>query len=219
MAWSSGKDSLWALHLARRAGNLDIIGLLTTITETYARVTMHGVRESLLHAQAAALGLPLHRVPIPTPCSQEQYEAIMGATMEQARSLGVAKVVFGDVSLADVRSYRERQLARIDMEALFPLWGMDTKSLALDIISGGVRANLTCLDPSKLPAELAGREFDQDLLAELPDGIDPCGENGEFHTFAWDGPGLPAPIPITIGQTVARDTFLFTDLQPAGPSR
>ena len=214
MAWSSGKDSLWALHLARSAGDLDITGLLTSITQTYDRVTMHGVRESLLQAQAAALGLPLHRILIPTPCSQQQYEDIMRATLENALSLGVTKVIFGDIALADVRAHRERQMARIDMEALFPLWGMNTTTLARDIIAGGVRATITCLDPTKVPAELAGREFDHDLLAQLPDTADPCGENGEFHTFAWHGPDFPAPIPITVGQTVDREGFLFTDLHP-----
>ena len=215
MAWSSGKDSLWALHLARRAGHLDIVGLLTSITETYDRVTMHGVRESLLQAQAAALGLPLHRILIPTPCSQQQYEDIMRATLERARSLAVTKVVFGDISLADVRAHRERQMARVDMEALFPLWGMDTGDLARQIIAGGVRATITCLDPTKVPAELAGREFDDDFLTHLPDTADPCGENGEFHTFAWHGPDYPSPIPITVGQTLNREGFLFTDLHPA----
>ena len=216
MAWSSGKDSLWALHLAHRTGDLDIIGLLTSITETYERVTMHGVRESLLQAQAAALDLPLHRILIPTPCSQQQYEDIMRSALERASSLGVTKVIFGDIALADLRAHRERQMAQIDMEAVFPLWGMDTTSLARDIISGGVRATITCLDPTKLPPDLAGREFDEDLLAQLPDGADPCGENGEFHTFAWHGPDFHSPIPITVGQTVDRGGFLFTDLQPAG---
>ena len=215
IAWSSGKDSLWALHLARRTGDLDIVGLLTSITQTYDRVTMHGVRESLLQAQAAALGLPLHPILIPTPCSQQQYEDIMRAALDHALSLGVTKVVFGDIALADIRAHRERQMARIDMEAIFPLWGMNTRDLARDIIAAGVRATITCLDPSKVPPELAGREFNEDLLAHLPDTADPCGENGEFHTFAWAGPDYPAPIPITTGQTVNRSGFLFTDLHPA----
>ena len=218
IAWSSGKDSLWALHLIRHSPDLEVVGFLTTITETYGRVSMHSVRETLLRAQAAAFGLPLHAVRIPTPCSNEAYDALMRRTLAHARKLGVAKVVFGDISLADVRAYRESRMAEVDMQAVFPLWGADTASLARDMIVAGVRAHLTCLDPRKLPRSMAGRAFDEDFIAQLPDGVDPCGENGEFHTFAWDGPGFSHPIPVRVGETVERDGFVFTDVLPAAPS-
>lgn len=218
VAWSSGKDSLWALHRIRRSPDLEVVGLLTTITETYGRVSMHGVRETLLQAQAAALGLPLHSVLIPTPCSNEAYDDLMGRTLAQARELGVTEVVFGDISLADIRAYREARMAEADMQAVFPLWGMDSASLARDMIEAGVRAYLTCLDPRVLPRDMAGRAFDRDFLERLPDGVDPCGENGEFHTFAWDGPGFSHPIPVRVGETLERDGFVFTDVLPAAPS-
>lgn len=212
LAWSSGKDSLWALHLARESGEVAIVGLLATITDPYGRVSMHGVRESLVEAQAAALGLPLHLVRIPSPCSNEEYEERMARAMEEARRLGVTHVVFGDVRLADVRAYREERLGSVGMEAAFPLWGRDSRALAEEIIAGGVRAVVTCLDPRTTPRELAGREFDGELLRQLPDEVDPCGENGEFHTFAWDGPGFAVPIAVEVGETVERDGFVFTDV-------
>ncbi len=218
VAWSSGKDSLWALHCIRRSAEIEVAGLLTTVTESYGRVSMHGVREVLLHAQAAALGLPLHTVLIPTPCSEEAYDVLMGRTLAQARGLGVTKVVFGDVSLADVRAHRETRMAEVDMEAVFPLWGMDAASLAREMIEAGVRAYLTCLDPRVVPREMAGGVFDRDLVDRLPDGVDPCGENGEFHTFAWDGPGFPHPIPVRVGETIERDGFVFTDVLLGAPS-
>ncbi len=215
LAWSSGKDSLWALHLARESGEVAVVGLLATITDPYRRVSMHGVRESLVEAQAAALGLPLHVVRIPSPCSHDEYEAQMARAMEEARQSGVTHVVFGDVRLADVRAYREERLGSVGMEAAFPLWGRDTRALAEEIIAGGVRAVVSCLDPRKTPRDLAGREFDRELLRQLPDEVDPCGENGEFHTFAWDGPGFAAPIAVEVGETVERDGFVFTDVLPA----
>jgi len=218
VAWSSGKDSLWALHLVRSFSELEAVGLLTTITEAYGRVSMHAVREDLVRAQAAAVGLPLHCVFIPTPCSSEAYGALMRRTLAEAKELGVSKVVFGDVSLADVRAYREERMGEVDMEAVFPLWGRDTAALAREMIAAGVGANVTCLDPRKLPRSMAGRAFDGDFIAELPDGVDPCGENGEYHTFAWDGPGFAHPIPIEPGRTVERDGFVFTDVLPAASS-
>jgi len=218
VAWSSGKDSLWALHLVRSSSELEVVGLLTTITEAYGRVSMHAVREELVRAQAAAVGLPLHCVFIPTPCSNEAYGALMRRTLAEAEALGVSKVVFGDVFLADVRAYREERMAEVGMEAVFPLWGKDTAALAREMIAAGVRANVTCLDPRKLPRSMAGRAFDGDFVAELPEGVDPCGETGEYHTFAWDGPGFAHPIPIELGQTVERDGFVFTDVLPASSS-
>ena len=219
IAWSSGKDSLWALHRVRQSAELEIVGLLTTITETYGRVSMHAVRESLLEAQAEALGLPMYPVRIPTPCSDDTYGALMRRALAHARELGITSIVFGDISLAGVRAYRESRLAEVGMKAVFPLWGKDTASLADDIIEGGVRAYLTCLDPRKLPRDMAGLPFDSDLLSRLPQDADPCGENGEFHTFAWGGPGFFHPIPVRVGETVERDGFVFTDLMSApGPS-
>jgi len=215
MAWSSGKDSLWALHLARQSRGLEVVGLLTTITKTYGRVSMHGVREQLLESQARALGLPLRRVLIPTPCSDEAYEALMREALEEAVQLGVSKMVFGDISLADIRAYREARLAEVGMEALFPLWGLDPTALARDMLAAGVRAYVTCLDPRKVPRELAGHVFDADFLRRLPEDVDPCGERGEFHTFAWQGPGFSRPVAVRLGETVEREGFVFTDLLQA----
>jgi len=212
VAWSSGKDSLWALHLARRDPELEIVGLLTTITEPYGRVSMHGVREELVRAQAAALGLPLHRVAIPARCSQEVYGDRMRRALEVGVGEGVTKVVHGDVSLGDVRAYREQRLAELGLEGVFPLWGRDSGDLAREVIESGVRAYVTCLDPSKVSLELAGHPFDRELLERLPDDVDPCGERGEFHTFAWDGPDYARAIPVQVGVTVSRDGFLFTDV-------
>ena len=215
VAWSSGKDCLWALHLARQSYELEIAGLLTTVTQTYGRVSMHGVREVLLQSQADALGLPLRRLLIPAQCSEEVYDALMRRTLEQALELGIRKIIFGDIFLAGVRAYRERRMAEIGMEPLFPLWGRDTGSLAREMIEAGVRAYVTCLDPRKLPRDLAGRSFTSEFLERLPEGVDALGENGEFHTFAWDGPGYAYPIPISVGQTLEREGFIFTDLLPA----
>ena len=218
MAWSSGKDSAWALHLAQQGNEFDVIGLLTTISDSYQRVSMHGVREELLRAQSDALGLPLHAVRIPTPCPNDTYEAAMRAALETARAEGVTHVVFGDLFLEDVRAYRETQLARVGMFGHFPLWGRETGALAREMIAGGLRAYLTCVDPRRVSRELAGRAFDGTLLSALPGGADPCGENGEFHTFAWDGPMFTAPIAVHVGETVERDGFVFTDLVRAVPA-
>jgi uncharacterized protein (TIGR00290 family) len=218
MAWSSGKDSAWALHLARQGNDVDVIGLLTTITDSYRRVSMHGVRDELLGAQSRALGLPLHRVRIPTPCPNDTYEAAIRSALETAKAEGVTHIVFGDLFLEDVRAYREAQLARVGMVGHFPLWGRETGALAREMIAGGLRAYLTCVDPRRVPRELSGRAFDQALFSSLPKGADPCGENGEFHTFAWDGPMFTAPIAVQVGDTVERDGFVFTDLVRADPA-
>ncbi len=218
LAWSSGKDSAWALHTVC-AGcdpdcSFDVVALLTTVNETHQRVAMHAVRESLLEMQAVAAGLPLVKVPIPSPCSNEVYEQAMSEAMARARDEGVSHVIFGDLFLADVRAYRERQLAKCGMAPVFPLWGRDTRELAEDMLAGGLSAYLTCVDPRKLDRSFAGRRFDQDLLAALPRAVDPCGENGEFHTFACAGPMFRAEIPITPGEIVERDGFVFADLLP-----
>ena len=214
MSWSSGKDSAYALHMARLAGELEITALLTTVTETFARVSMHGVREELLRAQARATGLPLIEVRIPSPCPNEVYEERMSAVLGGATQGGVETVVFGDLYLADIRAYREDRLASVGMRAAFPLWKKDTRALAREMIASGMRAVLTCIDPRKVPRELAGREFDESLLDDLPDDVDPCGENGEFHTFAYAGPALRQPIAVRVGDIVDRDGFVFADVLP-----
>lgn len=218
LAWSSGKDSAWALHNVR-AGRVpdcafDVVALLTTVNRTYQRVAMHAVRESLLEMQAVAAGLPLVKVPIPSPCPNEIYEQAMSEAMARARAEGVRHVIFGDLFLQDIRTYRARQLAQCGMTPVFPLWGRDTRQLAEDMLAGGLSANLTCVDPRKLDRAFAGRRFDRDLLAGLPRAVDPCGENGEFHTFAFAGPMFRAEIPVTAGEIVERDGFVFADLLP-----
>lgn len=214
VCWSSGKDSAWALHVARAQGEVEVVGLLTTLTEPYQRVSMHGARMALVRAQAREAGLPLHEVPIPAPCPNEVYEARMAEAMQRAKAEGVTHVVFGDLFLQDVRQYREANLAKVGMTPLFPLWGRTTWLLAREMLAGGLRANLVCIDPRQMPRDLAGREFDWALLADLPATVDPCGENGEFHTFAWDGPMFARPIPVSTGETVEREGFVFTDLMP-----
>ena len=212
LAWSSGKDSAWALHTVRQSSDLEIVALLTTVNRTHGRVAMHAVRESLLEAQAEAAGLPLVKVPIPSPCPNEVYERAMGEAMAQARDEGVWHVVFGDLFLGDIRAYREKQLATCGMTPVFPVWGKDTRRLAEEMIAGGLSAYLTCVDPRKLDRSFAGRRFDADLLAALPSSVDPCGENGEFHTFANEGPMFRRKIPVSLGDIVERDSFVFADL-------
>lgn len=215
VAWSSGKDSLWALYAARQSSDLQVVRLLTTITETYERVSMHGVREKLLEMQAEALGLPLYEALIPTPCSNETYETVMLRAIEEARRDKITEIIFGDLFLEDVRAYRERQLALTGIKPCFPLWGRNTRDLAREMIEGGLRAYVTCLDPRKLGREFAGRSYDLEFLSRLPEDVDPCAENGEFHTFAWDGPGFARPLDVRVGETVERDGFVFTDILPA----
>ncbi len=212
LSWSSGKDSAWALHEVRRSGSVEIAALFTTITEPFDRVAMHGVRVSLLEAQADAIGLPLVKIPIPFPCSNEQYETAMKAVVERALSEGISTMIFGDLFLEDIRRYREERLHPFGMKALFPLWGMETRQLAEHMIDSGLQAVVTCLDPRVMPRELAGRSFDRSFLASLPAGADPCAERGEFHTMAFAGPMFPRPIPIKVGETVERDGFVFTDV-------
>lgn len=214
LAWSSGKDCAWALHRAKRAGDFEIVALLTTINRTDARVAMHAVRENLLEMQAAETGLPLVKVPIPAGCVNEEYERAMGEAMAQARAEGVFHVVFGDLFLEDIRTYREKQLARCGMTGVFPLWGRDTRRLAEEMLAGGLSAHLTCVDPAKLNRSFAGRQFSRDLVEAFPPGVDPCGENGEFHTFANAGPMFRRSIPVAAGEGVERDGFVFADLLP-----
>jgi uncharacterized protein (TIGR00290 family) len=214
LSWSSGKDSAWALHLLRQQAQYEIAGLLTTFNETFDRVAMHGVRRVLVEQQASAAGLPLWTVPLPWPCSNEQYEALMSQACREAIARGIECVAFGDLFLEDVRAYREQQLSGTGLEPVFPLWGLPTRALAREMITAGVRATLTCVDPGKLDASFAGRRFDQKFLDELPGTVDPCGENGEFHSFAHAGPMFAREIPVISGEIVIRDSFVFADLIP-----
>ena len=189
----------------RQAGEFEVVALLTTVNSTYQRVAMHAVRESLLEMQAAAAGLPLVKVPIPSPCPNEIYEREMGAAMARARAEGVWHVIFGDLFLEDIRAYREKHLAACGMTPVFPIWRRDTRRLAEEMLASGLSAYLTCVDPRKLASSFAGRRFDADLLKDLPEGVDPCGENGEFHTFANAGPMFREKIAVTPGESVERD--------------
>jgi uncharacterized protein (TIGR00290 family) len=219
LSWSSGKDSAYAFEVLRSDPRYRVVGLLTTVTATFDRVSMHGVREELLDRQASALGLPLHKVRIPFPCPNEAYEAAMGEALATARAEGVRQVAFGDLFLEDIRRYREEKLQPVGMTALFPLWGRPTTPLASAMIDAGIRATICCVDPRRLAATFAGRSFDHALLRELPPGVDPCGERGEFHTFVADAPSFRAPIPVRPGPVVERDGFVFADLVPAESAR
>jgi len=216
LCWSSGKDCAWALHVMRRAGEVEVVGLLTTLTEPYERVSMHGVREAVLAAQAEAAGLPLHRVLIPAPCPNEVYAEKMLVAVEEAKRQGVTHMAFGDLFLDDIRAYREKQLSGTGIEPLFPLWGRPTTELAREMLAAGLVAHVTCLDPNKIPRELAGRLYDEAFLAALPDGVDPCAENGEFHTCVSAGPMFRHAIRVRVGETVERDGFVFTDVMLVG---
>ncbi len=213
MSWSSGKDSAWALHLLRRKPGVEVCGLLTTLNMEFDRVAMHGTRRSVLEAQARAAGLPLWIVPLPWPCSNEQYEARMAEVCRKAVAEQIDAVAFGDLFLADVRAYRERQLAPTGLEPLFPLWEIPTDALAREMIAGGLRARLACVDSKQLDTGFAGREFDAELLRDLPAQVDPCGERGEFHTCVYAGPMFSAPVAIKNGEIVHRDGFTFADFR------
>ena len=212
IAWSSGKDSAWALHEVRRAADYDVVGALTTVTETFGRVSMHGVREDVLAAQLDAAGLAPIRVRIPFPCPNDVYESRMATALAAARVDGVTHVIFGDLFLADVRAYREQKLAGSGITPVFPLWERPTHKLAREMIAAGVETHLICVDLKQLQKSFAGRRLDAALLAELPDGVDPCGENGEFHTFVSAGPMLGRKILINVGATMERDGFAYADL-------
>jgi uncharacterized protein (TIGR00290 family) len=214
VSWSSGKDSAFALCETRRLGLAEIVGVVTTVNERYDRVAMHGVRSELLDRQIAALNLPAIKVLIPSPCTNEIYEARMAEACATIKASGVHHLIFGDLFLEDIRAYRERTLAAIGMTPLFPLWGRDTRRLAGEMIDSGLVAHVVCLDPKRTPASLAGRRFDTALLDEMPPHVDPCGENGEFHTVVTQGPMFFAPIDVSIGETVERDGFVFTDVIP-----
>ena len=213
LSWSSGKDSAWALYLLRQDSEIEVVGLLTTLNTEFERVAMHGTRRSVLQAQAEAAKLPLWIVPLPWPCSNEIYEQRMAAACARAISERVDAIAFGDLFLTDVRAYREAQLEPTRIEPLFPLWDKPTDALAHDMIAGGLRCKLACVDTRQLPASFAGRDFDPALLQEFPPSVDPCGERGEFHTCVYDGPMFAAPLPLEAGEIVHRDGFVFADFQ------
>lgn len=217
LSWSSGKDSAWTLHVLRQQPDIEVVGLLTTFNEAANRVAMHAVRHALVEVQAGATGLPLWPVPLPWPCSNADYEQRMLEVIGHARQQGITHVAFGDLFLEDVRDYRIRQLSGTGIDPLFPLWGSpaNTPDLARRMLSAGLRAVVTCVDPKQLPAPFAGRLYDSAFLAELPSGVDPCGERGEFHTFCFGGPMFQRQIDIQVGETVSRDGFCFTDLSYA----
>jgi len=220
VSWSGGKDSAWALHLLQQNPDIELVGLLTTINQHFGRVAMHGFRDALLREQAEATGLPLWEVPLPWPCSNEQYDEAMGAACARALAERVDAIAFGDLFLEDIRAYREAKFAPTGLEPLFPCWGLPTEELAREMIAAGIRAHLVCVDPRHLDASFAGRAFDADLLADLPASVDPCGERGEFHTFVSAGPmfahcGSSRSIEVRRGETVERDGFVYADFLQA----
>jgi len=212
--WSGGKDSAMALHALRQASDCRVTALLTTITEEYDRVSMHGVRRALLERQAESLGLPLHPVLIPPQCINQTYEERMKEALAQHSARGVRRVAFGDIFLEDLRVYREKNLAQVGMQAIFPIWKRDTRELAKEFLRLGFRAISVCVDPRVLDASFVGRELDASFFADLPAGADPCGENGEFHTYVFDGPIFKTPIAFRVGEKIMRDGFCFCDLLP-----
>ena len=216
--WSGGKDSALALHSLRQNPEFEVTGLLTTVTEGFDRISMHGVRRELLHRQAASIGLPVEEVRIPPSCSNAIYEARMGEAMQRCRDRGVFHVAFGDIFLEDLRAYREAKLLQAGMHALFSIWKIDTRELAARFLRDGFRAIAVCIDPRKLNVSFAGRELDASFFRDLPPDVDPCGENGEFHTFVFAGPVFQHPIAVQIGPVVERDSFLFCDVLPAAPN-
>jgi uncharacterized protein (TIGR00290 family) len=219
LSWSSGKDSAWALHCLQQGGDYEVAGLLTTLNAAFDRVAMHSTRRALLEAQAKAADLPLYSVPLPWPCSNDHYETAMRSACDAAVAEGIEVMAFGDLFLEDVRRYREEKLNGTGLDPIFPVWGLDTRVLAEEMIASGLRARIVCVDPKKLPAEFAGRDFDADFLRDLPKGVDPCGENGEFHSVVYAGPMFREPIPVESGEVVQRDGFVFADVLLAEPVR
>jgi uncharacterized protein (TIGR00290 family) len=214
LSWSSGKDSAWTLHLLRQRPDIEVVALLTTFNSVADRVAMHAVRRALVDAQAERTGIPLWAVELPCPCSNLEYEERMRVVCQRATAEGIAAVAFGDLFLEEIRNYRVRQLQGSGLEPLFPVWQIPTGQLGRDMIAAGVKAKITCVDPSKLAKSFAGRDYDLSLLQALPPGIDPCGENGEFHTFVYGSPVFSRPIGVRTGEVVERDGFVFADLLP-----
>ncbi len=211
-SWSSGKDSAWALHTVQQQNDCQLVGLFTTVNMAFQRVAMHGVRLELLRRQAECMGLPLTVIEIPYPCSNAEYEQAMSGFIDQAKSEGIEGLVFGDLFLQDIRDYREKQLAASDLSLHFPLWGLATEQLAKTMVAAGLKAIITCVDPKQCPKQFAGREFNAGFLGELAEGVDPCGENGEFHTFVYDGPMFNRAINVGVGDIIERDGFVFADV-------
>jgi uncharacterized protein (TIGR00290 family) len=218
LSWSSGKDSAWALHVLRQQDRYEIAGLLTTINSAFDRVAMHGTRRALVEMQAEAAGLPLVATPLPWPCSNVDYELAMQRVCDQALAQGITAIAFGDLFLADVRAYRERQLHGTGLEPLFPIWGCPTDELARNMVASGLRAKVVCVDPKQLSPSFVGRDFDQSFLDDLPTAVDPCGEQGEFHSFVFAGPMFSRELAIVTGKKVERDGFWFCDVLPATSS-
>ena len=216
VAWSSGKDSAWALHTLRAQPDIEVAGLFCTVNKDAQRVAMHAVRTALLQRQAAATGLPLEILELPDPCGNADYEQIMTAFLTRVRQAGIDCIAFGDLFLRDVRAYREERLADSGIQPVFPLWDVPTDTLSETIIASGTKAIITCVDSRCLSADFVGRPYDHDFLDSLPPGVDPCGENGEFHSFVWDGPMFSGCVPVVAGQVVQRDAFVYIDLVQAG---
>jgi uncharacterized protein (TIGR00290 family) len=216
MSWSSGKDSAWALYRLQEDPNFEVEGLFCTVNSEFDRVAMHAVRVDLLHQQADCIGLPLEIIEIPYPCSNEEYAEIMTKFVEGAKGTNVECFAFGDLFLEDVRSYREDNLSGTGISPLFPIWGNPTRELSGEMIRGGLKAVITCIDPRKLPGDFIGREYDESFIDDLPESVDPCGENGEFHSFVFDGPNFTSPIEISLGEVVERDGFIFIDVLGGG---
>ncbi|MGB0238471.1 MAG: ATP-binding protein [Cycloclasticus sp.] len=217
LSWSSGKDSAWTLYELQQRSDVELLGLVTTVNQTHQRVAMHAVRLVLLEQQAAAANLPLHIINIPHPCSNEKYNQAMDGFFDSIQQIGATHMAFGDLFLEDIRQYREENLKGTGLTPMFPLWLEPTEKLAQKMIGAGLKTRITCIDPNKLSANFAGREFNQQFLDDLPGGIDPCGENGEFHSFTYAGPMFKKPINISTGDVVEREGFIFADLQPEGP--
>ncbi|QNI37811.1 adenine nucleotide alpha hydrolase [Edaphobacter albus] len=216
LSWSGGKDSAWALHVLRQArlfqNEYEVAGLLTTINERFRRVAIHGFHEDLLERQSEATGLPLWKVPLPFPCSNEEYEGRMGIVCKQAIQEGFSGIAFGDLFLEEIRAYRENKLKGTGLKPIFPLWRVPTDQLTQEMMSAGLRARLTCVDPKRVPANFAGRDWNAELVKELPVGVDPCGENGEFHTFAYAGPMFKQPIPVAAEKRIERNGFCYAEI-------
>lgn len=214
LSWSSGKDSAWALHVLRQDPHVDVIGLFCTVNKVFDRVVIHGVRVALLQQQAESAGLPLYIIEIPYPCSNNEYASAMSAFVDSARKENIECFAFGDLLLEDVRQYREDCLSGTGITPIFPRWGIPTRTLSREMVTGGLKAVVTCIDPKRMPESFAVREYNDSFLDDIPDSIDPCGEYGEFHTFSFDGPMFQNPIDVVSGETVYRDGFVFTDLLP-----
>jgi len=215
ISWSTGKDSAWSTYQLQQRDDIELVGCLCTINQKFQRTAMHAVRVELLHAQAKALNLPITIIELPFPCSNEQYQTIMSKATQALMDQGVELMSFGDLFLQDIREYREKNLAGTGIEPIFPLWQQPTPELAQEMIAGGLKTVITCVDPKQLDARFAGRIFDQSFLNDLPDGVDPCGENGEFHSFVFDGPMFNEAIAIKVGEVVERDGFVYADVLPA----